>query len=353
MKSLCSRLCQAVAIMALACGFPLSGAGAAPGSMTPAPAYDFRIGFWSNLHHMLYAAAALPPGHRPDRLNLQPEDQAVLARLSERERVAWESAVDYYSTHFRTKDLLFDDEMIGIDEALGDTGDTAAPGANLPPGLASVLKSAAPIYRKYWWRSQRSADEAWRKNTAMLLDRYGSVLAAKLSRILSTPWPGKPVHVEVVSYANWAGAYTSLDPTLITIGAKDEANQGDAGLEVLLHETIHSLFRRVDDELNRITADVLSKPGANPAAVRRGLWHELLFYIAGRTVADELPGYVPYADRNGLWTRVMRGPDRRLMGKDIAPWVEGSATMGAALDALVTDLAASPTASDPRTPVRN
>jgi hypothetical protein len=59
-------------------------------------------------------------------------------------------------------------------------------------------------------------------------------------------------------------------------------------------------------------------------------------------VADEIPGYVPYADRNGLWSHAWPGPDRVLIDKNIGPYVEGRGTMDAALRGLVTDLAATP-----------
>ena len=55
---------------------------------------------------------------------------------------------------------------------------------------------------------------------------------------------------------------------------------------------------------------------------RRDLWHEVLFYTSGELVAKRIPGYVPYAEKNGLWARAWPGPS---------------------LANLVTELAAPPT----------
>jgi hypothetical protein len=236
-----------------------------------ATTYDYGIGFWSNLHHMLYAQASSPAGaRRSDRISLQPDDIAALARLDDRERAAWSAAVDYYTLHLRQKDLLFDDQMIEFGRTLSAAPDDAPP-PSLPADLSQVLQAAAPIYRKYWWSSDRAADGRWRDNVEALLRLHGNKVTEKLTHVLASPWPSSAVHVELVSYANWAGAYTSLDPTWLTIGTRQDGNDGDAALEVILHETAHSLFRPVSSELDRIKREVLSRPGANAAAVRRDL----------------------------------------------------------------------------------
>jgi hypothetical protein len=56
--------------------------------------------------------------------------------------------------------------------------------------------------------------------------------------------------------------------------------------------------------------------GHNDRVHKGELWHEVLFYTSGELVRERIPGYVPFADENGLWTRVWRGPDRALIAKD-------------------------------------
>ena len=39
----------------------------------------------------------------------------------------------------------------------------------------------------------------------------------ELSAAYQTPWPADPIRTDVAEYASWAGAYTVLEPTHITI----------------------------------------------------------------------------------------------------------------------------------------
>lgn len=47
---------------------------------------------------------------------------------------------------------------------------------------------------------------------------------------------------------------------------------------------------------------------ANGAFHTRTLWHAVLFYTAGELVAERIPGYVPYADKNVFGPVLGRGP---------------------------------------------
>jgi hypothetical protein len=69
------------------------------------------------------------------------------------------------------------------------------------------------------------------------------------------------------------------------------------------------------------------------------LWHAVLFYTAGELVAEQIPGYTPYAEKNGLWDRVWRSPDRSLIEQDWKPHMGGAVTLQQALTKLVSDRA--------------
>jgi hypothetical protein len=71
---------------------------------------------------------------------------------------------------------------------------------------------------------------------------------------------------------------------------------------------------------------------------RRDLWHEVLFFTSGQLVADCIPEYVPFADKNGLWTRAWPGPDRVLIEQDWKPHMNGNVGLQPALAKLVNDL---------------
>jgi len=72
---------------------------------------------------------------------------------------------------------------------------------------------------------------------------------------------------------------------------------------------------------------------------RRDLWHEVLFFTSGQLVADCIPEYAPYADKNSLWTRAWPGPDRALIEQDWKPHMNGNVGLQPALAKLVNDLA--------------
>jgi hypothetical protein len=65
----------------------------------------------------------------------------------------------------------------------------------------------------------------------------------------------------------------------------------------------------------------------------------VLFFTAGELVAAQIPGYVPYADKNGLWVRAWPSPDRSLIEKDWKPHQNGSMELQQALSKLADDLA--------------
>jgi hypothetical protein len=69
------------------------------------------------------------------------------------------------------------------------------------------------------------------------------------------------------------------------------------------------------------------------------IWHAVLFYTAGELVAEQVPGYVPYADKNGLWIRAWPAPDRSMIEKDWKPHLNGSMGLQQSLSKLVDDLA--------------
>jgi hypothetical protein len=58
----------------------------------------------------------------------------------------------------------------------------------------------------------------------------------------------KPTARGVLLYSE-AGAYTTIDPSHITISSDPNSNQGDAALETLFHEASHTIFQKVLDAM--------------------------------------------------------------------------------------------------------
>src|SRR6201999_726162 len=106
---------------------------------------------------------------------------------------------------------------------------------DIPADLKAVLVKAAPVYRQHWWRRHDEGNRRWISATKTLVDKHGAFLSNAVVKNFEAPWPDNPVRVDVVSYGNWAGAYTTIEPTRPTISSLDPASQGSGGLEILFH----------------------------------------------------------------------------------------------------------------------
>jgi hypothetical protein len=96
--------------------------------------------------------------------------------------------------------------------------------------------------------------------------------------------------VDVVWYGGPFGAYTTLNPTHVTISSHDARNRGVYGFEILFHESSHALAGGVMQAIAKEFRD-RDKP------IPRDLWHALLFYTTGEIVRrDVLYGNMPAAE---------------------------------------------------------
>ncbi|MGB6828965.1 MAG: hypothetical protein WBE41_13040 [Terracidiphilus sp.] len=302
--------------------------------------FEFHSGFWINLHHFLYQQAHVEVTRKgPRPASLTAADSAALEGLSLQERENWSSAVGYYTRELAKRDLLFDDGLITIKNNLEDAETSPdLAGVLIPPQLKAVLLSAAPIYRKYWWRAHDAANRKWIAELTPLVQRYGSTISARMIAIYSQPWPQYPVRVDSVAYANWAGAYTTLEPTRPTISTSAQANQGVAALEIVFHETSHGMMDKVMQAIGAAEANINAHRSGNPYH-SGSIWHAVLFYTAGELVSEQIPGYVAYADKNGLWIRAWPAPDRAVIEQDWKPHINRASSLEPALTKLVADLA--------------
>jgi hypothetical protein len=302
--------------------------------------FDFHSGFWINLHHFLYlqALAQKPqPGPRPPVVSKA--DAEILSSLSQEERSAWSAAVAYYQESLIERDLLFDEGMRAIKNQLEDAEASPDLGhAEIPDALKAKLLKAAPVYRKYWWGAHNAENQEWMAKIKPLVYAHGYALRDALVRIYETPWPGDPVRVDVTVYGGRVGAYTTVEPTRPTISSTDPTNQGTAALEILFHETSHGMMSKVIAAFREAESSANS-PGSSGPSRPSTLWHAVLFYTAGELVAQQIPGYVPYADKNGLWARAWPDPERALIERDWRPHMNGSVSLPAAITKLVSDIA--------------
>src|SRR5580765_2900244 len=282
-----------IVLLALAL-LALPPAQASPQSVStygPLPVFELHSGFWINLHHTLYHQARLrKDAASPDKtgkasgpaLKTPAETKPAYTAV---EQKAWDDAVSYYSANLADKDLLFSSELVQLKNQLSDfedcdelTGKTKRfCDAGLPPKLAQALEAAAPVYRARLWPDHDRANRRWILRVSPLVIEQGVGLSERLADIYETHWPRQKIRVDVTSYANWAGAYTTLDPLRVTIASLDSRNQDAEALEVLFHEASHGIAEPVQDAIIRECRQ-------RDKAIPRDLWHALIFYTTGEVI---------------------------------------------------------------------
>lgn len=322
----------------------------------PLPVFELHSGFWINLHHTLYQEAR----QRSDSTAGQAAPAAPNLRrsakpaLSGSEQKAWEEAVAFYTAHYATQDLLFSTELILLQNQIGDFEDCdelsgsrkKTCDAGLPPQLTQILDAAAPVYRARLWPAHDRANRRWIAQVAPLVRQQGVGLSERLADIYQTRWPNEKIRVEVAAYANFAGAYTRLNPLRVTISSLDTRNQGAEALEVLFHEASHGIAERVESAIARECRQ-------RDKAIPRDLWHALIFYTTGEVITPVMArvailredgdgsvpggGYTPYAVREGLYRR---GWDDylKLLTKFWQPYLDGKTTFDDAIAHMVSSL---------------
>jgi hypothetical protein len=271
---------------------PSTPAVASPAADTP-ELFAFHVSSWVNLHQQLFFDAHPPPGVTPQL----PEEE----RWTPAERQAWDTAVATYRE--RTKPgsltLIFDETLIALRRALDSVPEDGSlsgrPG--IDPAFAAALEQAMGPYRAHYWPEVSREAQAWVASLKPALDRSGQAIARELSEVYGVPWPSQPFSVQVCRHAGGFGAYTLVDPTVITLSNRPAPNRQETPLETVFHEASHAL----NDPLTEALHAEFRLQGKTPP---RMLWHALLFFTTGEVVRHHLGAdYVPYASLNGLYAR--------------------------------------------------
>jgi hypothetical protein len=203
--------------------------------------FDFRSGFWINLHHYLLLQAVLAtPEARKGHAESAAQAASPGRAMPPSQKAVWEKALSFY-LQFGNRDPLRDRELVLVNYELSDAGNgPSLKGRRLSSECAAALEDAAPVYRVLWWKNHDRLNRAWIAGAAELVAEYGPAMSRRVAAAFQTDWPSGPTPVEVVLYANWAGAYTVINSTLITISSAEPA-QGPGPLEMLFHEASHAL----------------------------------------------------------------------------------------------------------------
>lgn len=336
---------------------PVIGSSATPVQHQPAshglqePVFEFRSGFWVNLHHFLYLQARLQRGlavAAGAQSNPSASNAASLSALSAAERQTWQKAVDYYAENFADRGLPYDSFLVRIDDRLSDMADcpdltgrsSRSCAAGIDAALTAILEEAAPVYRAHWWAGQDGANRAWISQTTMLIRQYGAKPAEGLSQAFSNVWPSAQILVDVVPYAGTTGGYITLSPAHMLVASANSYNQGFAALETVF----------------RLASDILAKPVQQAIAeqchqrtqpVPRDLWHALVAYTtaevfeqsfaAGSLPGGDSPESISQSERAYISARGWQFY-QQLIEQYWQPYLDGQRDMRSAVAAIVDAL---------------
>ncbi len=335
------------AFVALGAGAFVAGATCGSAGAADGVAFDLRSAFWMNLHHRLYRQAEIvaATSHGTSLAQMRPSRwltkalalQAEFDALPPAVRSQWDPALHaYVAGGWTDRDLLLDDRMTALKAALAALRDDALPAVSraLPVDIRDALVQAAPGYRATLWTSDDAANRAWIDAVRPLIGRYGTAVAARLRAVYAAPWPLGPYRVDVVRHANFLGAYTSAGPVHIIIASGEPAFSGLAALEMLFHERSHGVVTPDYGSVGTALEDAATQLHVPEPD---GLWHAVIFYTAGRIVADVLAAegrnYTPYADANDVYSGTWR-EFRTALGATWQPYLDGRTSMTQAAVAL-------------------
>ena len=278
--------------------------------------FSFHSNPWLNLHHFARASARGGP---------------VPTGLPDEESRQWAAAVEFYKP-YAARDLLFDDGMINIKNALrGAEGKASLDGIAIDAGVKETLERLMPLYQKHMWPEHDRVNRAWISAVQPLLDRHGTALSQALTRTYESTWPSDPVPVDLSVTAGPNGAYTTGPPTHVTISSSEPSLQGLAALEMLFHESSHSA-------VSNLFARVRQASSEQSVSVPPQLWHAVLFYTAGELTPRELKAhgiaYTPYAGQ-GLYTNLCGAGCREKIAEYWTPRLDGKRSLAECLSALV------------------
>jgi hypothetical protein len=278
--------------------------------------FSFHSNAWMNLHHILWSRG---------------EGAPLPAHMQEAERKVWAAGIEFYAPYSK-RNLIFDDELITIKEALRTAeGKVSLEGLRIDSAVRATLERLMPIYRKYWWPSHDQSNRDWIAAVRPLVDNYGVALNAAILRAYDVMTPDNPVWVDVSVRAHPNGAYETGPVTHVVISSVDTGYRGYAALEMLFHERSHAW----GGVLARTIFAAASEQGVT---VPPQLPHAVLFYTAGELTRRELMAhgidYIHYAQR-GIYTNMCGAGCQDKMAVHWIPHLEGKQSIAESLSKLV------------------
>ena len=287
------------------------------------PPWELHNSFWMSLHQTLM----------DDAVSSTPRN---LAALPVEEQTAWTEAIAAYKTAAGTGDMTFTRPMVITSDGMAQIADDAVdPTLDVP--VAAALKRAAPVYRAHWWTADETTNRFFIAYTAAMLREAGPDLVRAHEAVYHTPWPPL-IRVFISPHAGTYGAYTirAQSGWITTMSSRDEGYQGLHALEMMLHESSHTVVNPNRGTIAEAIAAAAKKRDIRPP---HDLWHALLFATSSeltrRYLAERGMKFVPSSE--DLFTRAWPFY-RAAVETHWYPYLSGSGTLEEAIDRVVGGL---------------
>lgn len=288
--------------------------------------FEFHSNFWLNLHHYLFNVArdhdaeALP-GHL-SASGLSAEDVAVVA-----------SAAAFYRDNLIDKSLLFNRDLTAMKRVFIRTQADEEVVLEEYRDLEAHVRRVRPIYARHFWPGHRRANQQVLDENLPLAVRLEKAVFARIAELSQNQWPDHKVRVDITYVANWAGAYTTVNPIVHAVIRSSRWESPYDWIEILFHEPTHAMIAPDEGAVAEAIERVSGRLGVKPAG---GLWHAILFYIAGTAVqealAEEDIEYALFMFRNDVFSR-----SHELLRRHMPAYVAGEVSLERAIENILMD----------------
>ena len=279
---------SARALTLLLLAAPLASAQDGPDSARTA-LFAIRSDFETNLNDALIDA-----GDTRGADSAQVVPDSCLATLAPSVREGWAAALGYYAKVisrtdvFSRQQILLRTDLAGLANAADD--DRGREFVRIAAGLRAA---AAPAYRACGWPAQQQRNRRWIGSIVERLTQHEAAIVQRLEALYGQQWQQRPIRVDVVGTAGWAGANSmqSLGRGHLLVSPR---YQGNEALEIVFHEASHLLM--MPGSPLRAALDTAAQ--AAGVALPRDLWHVVMFFTTGDVVRQSLAdagvaGYQP------------------------------------------------------------
>lgn len=248
--------------------------------------FTFKSSYWINLHHFLYQQAqgsqvkkAIEDGNRL----LEIGDDSIRQSLLEIESKRLTKAIEYYKKHLISKSLFklsnmrvwLENQM--IDGIIQDTSYTSE--------YSQILNEFSSIYKKHFWPTHNAHNEKVLKKHFETIQQIEKKAVLRLEQLSGSTWPKGKVRIELTTYADYAGGYTTTYPDMVIfISTLDPLAFESDFIETVFHEGSHLLFTME----GIFRSKIFFKSQESKIEFPKELWHASQFYLCGVLIKDLL-----------------------------------------------------------------